>query len=72
MKTPMIVTLTQHIIFTILCRTSSSPILWPIFMGLKARLADARALRAASAMEYCDYLQSSSMMPDFPDLSSLQ
>ena len=36
-------------------------------MRLNARLADARALRAASAVEYCDYLQSPGMMPCFPD-----
>ena len=41
-------------------------------MRVEARLTDARALRAASAMEYCDSLQSSSMMPDFQDISSLQ
>ena len=39
-------------------------------MRLEAQLADVRALRAASAMEYCDHLQSSGMMPDFPDISS--
>ena len=41
-------------------------------MQLKARLAYACALRAASAMEYCDYLLSSGMMTHFPDISSLQ
>ena len=32
-------------------------------MRLNAQLADARALRAASAMDYCDYLQSRSLHP---------
>ena len=36
-------------------------------MRLNARLADARALRSASAKEYCDYLQSPCMMSCFPD-----
>ena len=36
-------------------------------MRLNAQLADARALRAASEAEYCDYLQSPSMMPCSPD-----
>ena len=38
-------------------------------MRLNARLADARARRAASAAEYCDYLQSPGMTrtPFFPD-----
>ena len=36
-------------------------------MRLNARLADARALRAASAVESCDYLQSPGMTPCFPD-----
>ena len=36
-------------------------------MRLNARLADARARRAASAAEYCDYLQSPGMTPCFPD-----
>ena len=36
-------------------------------MRLNARLADARARRAASAAEYCDYLQSPCMTPCFPD-----
>ena len=62
MNTPimMIVTLTQHIIFPFFCRTGSRT-------QLNSRLADARALRAASAVEYCDYLQSPGMMPCFPD-----
>ena len=34
---------------------------------LEARLADVRALRAASAVEYYDYLQSPGMIPGFPD-----
>ena len=41
-------------------------------MRLKARLAKVCTLRAASAMEYCDHPQSSGMMPDFPDISSIQ
>ena len=36
-------------------------------MQLNARLANARALSAASAMECCDYLQSPGMMPCFLD-----
>ena len=36
-------------------------------MRLNPRLGDACALRAAFAMEYCDYLQSPGMMPCFPD-----
>ena len=36
-------------------------------MRLNARLADARARRAASAATYCDYLQSPGMTPYFPD-----
>ena len=42
---------------------------WPedSIMRLNARLADARALRAASATENCDYLQSPGMTPCFPD-----
>ena len=36
-------------------------------MRLNSRLAYARARRAASAAEYCDYLQSPSMTPCSPD-----
>ena len=36
-------------------------------MRLNARLVDARARRAASAAEYCDYLQSPCMTPCLPD-----
>ena len=36
-------------------------------MRLNARLSDARARRAASATEYCDYLQSPGMTPCLPD-----
>ena len=36
-------------------------------MRLNAQLADARARRAASVAEYCDYLQSPGMTPCFPD-----
>ena len=36
-------------------------------MRLNPRLADARAQRAASAAEYCDYLQLPCMTPCFPD-----
>ena len=36
-------------------------------MRLEARLADVCALRAASAVDYCDYLQSPGMRPCFPD-----
>ena len=41
-------------------------------MPLQARLADDRALNAASAMEYCNYLQSFGMISYFQDISSLQ
>ena len=64
MKTPVIVTLTQHIFCVGPARGR--------IMRLKAQLADDHALSAASAMEYCDYLQSSGMMPDIQDISSLQ
>ena len=67
----MIVTLTQHIIFPIMCRIGSRPVSCR-FMLLEARLAYVRALRAASTLEYSDQLQSSGMMPDFPDISSPQ
>ena len=36
-------------------------------MRLNSRLANARSLRAASSVEYCDYLQPPGMMPCFPD-----
>ena len=39
-------------------------------MLLEARLADVRALRAASTMEYCDSLLSPGIMPDFQDISN--
>ena len=41
-------------------------------MRLEARLADVRTLRAASAMEYCNYLLSPDMMPYFLDNFGLQ
>ena len=42
-------------------------------MRVEARLADARALCAVSAVEYCDYLQSPGMMPCcLDDFSQMQ
>ena len=47
--------------------TSDTAYLEDRIMRLNARLADARARRAASAAEYCDYLQSPGMTPCSPD-----
>ena len=41
-------------------------------MRLEARLANVRALHAAAAIEYCNYLLSPDMMPYFLDNFGLQ